>query len=83
LVNMSVWSSVESLKHFMFKTHHIDFLKRKKLWFETSSAPNYALWWINAGHLPSIEEGKEKLQLLAEHGETVNAFSFKQLFEPQ
>ena len=80
LVNMSVWESVDDLKHFMFKTHHIDFLKRKKEWFETPSQATYVLWWILAGHLPSIEEAKQKLTLIRKYGETAEAFSFKKVF---
>ena len=80
LVNMSVWESVDDLKHFMFKTHHIDFLKRKKEWFETPSQATYVLWWVPAGHLPSIEEAKQKLSLIRKHGETAEAFSFKKVF---
>ena len=80
LVNMSVWESVDDLKHFMFKTHHIDFLKRKKEWFETPSQATYVLWWIPAGHLPSIEEAKQKLTLIRKYGETAEAFSFKKVF---
>lgn len=29
LVNMSVWQNVDSLKNFMFRTHHRDFMRRK------------------------------------------------------
>lgn len=43
LVNMSVWQSVEVLKQFMFKTLNIDFLKRKKEWFEATTKQTYAL----------------------------------------
>jgi hypothetical protein len=81
LVNMSVWQSVEALKHFMFKTHHIDFLKRKKEWFETPTEATYVLWWIPTGHIPSIEEAKQKLSLIRKHGETAEAFSFKKVFD--
>ncbi|GAC17522.1 DUF3291 domain-containing protein [Paraglaciecola arctica] len=80
LVNMSVWESVDGLKHFMFKTHHIDFLKRKKEWFETPSEATYVLWWIRSGHIPTIEEAKHKLSLIRKHGETAEAFSFKKVF---
>lgn len=80
LVNMSVWESVDALKNFMFKTHHIDFLKRKKEWFETPSEATYVLWWIPAGHIPTIEEAKQKLTLIRKNSETAEAFSFKKVF---
>lgn len=80
LVNMSVWESVDALKHFMFKTHHIDFLKRKKEWFETPTQATYVLWWIPAGHIPTIEEAKQKLTLIRKCADTAEAFSFKKVF---
>jgi hypothetical protein len=80
LVNMSVWESVDALKNFMFKTHHIDFLKRKKEWFETPTEATYVLWWVPVGHIPSIEEAKQKLALIRKHGEIAEAFSFKKVF---
>jgi hypothetical protein len=80
LVNMSVWESVDALKHFMFRTHHIDLLKRKKEWFETPSQATYVLWWIPTGHLPTIEEAKQKLTLIRKCAETAEAFSFKKVF---
>jgi hypothetical protein len=82
LVNMSVWQSVDALKHCMFKTHHIDFLKRKKEWFETVTEQTYALWWVPVGHYPSIQEAKDRLTLLNTNGETAEAFTFKTCFEP-
>lgn len=80
IVNMSVWESVDALKTFMFKTHHIDFLKRKKEWFEAPTQANYVLWWVPIGHVPSIEEAKQKLTLIRKYGETIDAFSFKKVF---
>lgn len=80
LINMSVWESVEDLKHFMFKTHHLDFLKRKKEWFEPASQATYVLWWVPIGHIPSIDEAKEKLETLRTLGDSPQAFSFKQVF---
>ena len=82
LVNMSVWQSVEALKQFMFKTHHIDFFKRKKEWFETATEHTYALWWVPVGHFPHIQDAKDRLALLNAKGETAQAFTFKKVFEP-
>ncbi len=77
IVNMSVWDSVESLKIFMFKTHHIDFLKRKKEWFVPLDNASYVLWWIPVGHIPTVQEAMSKLEYLRQHGESQQAFSFK------
>jgi hypothetical protein len=40
------------------------------------------LWWVPAGHLPSIGEAAERLRLLRELGPTAQAFSFRQAFAP-
>lgn len=80
IINMSVWESLDALKNFMFKTHHIDFLKRKKEWFHNMSEANYALWWVALGHQPDIDEAKSRLLYLQQHGETSHAFSFKKTY---
>lgn len=80
IVNMSVWDSVDALKNFMFRTHHRDFLRRKKEWFHNIPEDSYVLWWIPAGHIPSIDEAIEKLEYLRKNGDTPQAFSFKSNF---
>lgn len=83
IVNMSVWKDVESLKKFMFETHHLEFLKRKKEWFHRLSEAAYVLWWVPVGHEPTLEEALERLEHLREHGETPHAFSLKSNFTPE
>jgi len=80
IVNMSVWDSIDSLKNFMFRTHHRDFLRRKKEWFHNIPEDSYVLWWVPIGHIPSIEEAVEKLDFLRKNGDTENAFTFKSNF---
>lgn len=82
IVNMSVWENVEALKHFMFKTHHLDLLKRKQEWFVKTEQANYVLWWIEKGHLPTLEEAKQRLFYLRENGESPYAFSFRSRYSP-
>ncbi|MFY8352252.1 DUF3291 domain-containing protein [Pseudoalteromonas sp. SSM20] len=80
LVNMSVWQNVDSLKNFMFRTHHRDFMRRKNEWFEKLNEDNYVLWWVEDGHIPSVEEGIARLSQLRSQGDTPSAFSFKTNF---
>ncbi len=82
IVNLSVWQDMASLRHFMFKTHHLEFLKRKHEWFEASEEATYVLWWVPEGHLPTTDEAKDKLNHLRTHGETPQAFSFRSRFTP-
>ncbi|MDE3272025.1 DUF3291 domain-containing protein [Pseudoalteromonas sp. G4] len=83
LVNMSVWQNVDSLKNFMFLTHHRDFMRRKNEWFEKLNEDNYVLWWVEDGHIPSVEEGIARLTQLRSQGDTPYAFSFKTNFTPE
>lgn len=83
IVNMSVWRDQESLKNYMFRSEHRDFLKRKKEWFELRGEDTYVLWWIEEGRIPTVEEAIEKLEFLRENGDTEEAFSFKSNFTPK
>ncbi len=81
LVNMSVWESLETLKTYTYQSEHVDFFKRRKEWFEPH-ASSYVLWWIPAGHIPSLVEAKARLETLARLGPTAEAFLFKPSFPP-
>jgi hypothetical protein len=80
IVNMSVWDSTDALKNFMFRTHHRNFLRRKKEWFHNLAEDSYVLWWVPKGHVPTIEEAVEKLDFLRSNGDTPYAFTFKSNF---
>ncbi|EAP96380.1 MULTISPECIES: DUF3291 domain-containing protein [Vibrio] len=80
IVNMSVWDSVDSLKNFMFRTHHRDFMRRKGDWFHRLPEDTYVLWWIEEDDIPTLEEAIERLEHLREVGDTPYAFTFKTNF---
>jgi hypothetical protein len=82
LVNMSVWESIETLQHYVYRSQHNQVFRDRKKWFETHHSPYLALWWIPAGHIPTVEEGKERLGKLIQHGPTPEAFTFKTAFPP-
>ena len=83
LVNMSVWKDRESLFNFVYQTGHLEIFKRKKEWFNKMPKMHMALWFVEEGHIPTIEEGKERLDYLYEHGDSPYAFSFKSQFTPE
>lgn len=76
IVNMSVWESINQLKAFVYKSIHTELLQQKNEWFDKSRTPHQVLWWIPAGHIPTVEEGKTKLELLVKNGSTEQAFTF-------
>jgi heme-degrading monooxygenase HmoA len=83
MVNMSVWESVEHLKEYVYRTEHAEVMRGRGQWFEKFDGPYMALWWVEAGHIPTVEEAKERLDHLRKHGESEFAFSFKRIYEPQ
>ena len=79
-INMSVWDSVDALREYAYKSAHAGVMRDRKRWFEKFDGPYMALWWIPAGHIPTPEKGKQRLDYLREHGDTSYAFSFKNIF---
>ena len=41
-----------------------------------------ALWWVPGGHIPGVDEAKQRLAHLEAHGPTQFAFTFQAIFEP-
>ena len=80
LVNMSVWESIETLQEFAYRSAHTGFLRRRREWFERFEGPSMVIWWVPVGHIPGIEEAKERLALLEHDGPTPGAFTFRQTF---
>jgi Domain of unknown function (DUF3291) len=82
IVNMSVWASIEALFDFVYQTDHTAIMRRRKAWFEKPPEAHMALWWIPAGPLPTVHEGRARLLHLRAHGPSAFAFSFKRRFAP-
>jgi hypothetical protein len=82
LFNLSVWESIEQLRDYVYRSAHREMIRQRSQWFEKLESMHQALWWISAGHIPSIEEAKQRLEYLRQHGETAHAFTFKQSFQP-
>jgi Domain of unknown function (DUF3291) len=82
LMNMSVWETPEQLREYVYRSDHAGVMRQRKQWFEKYDGPYMALWWIPAGHIPTTEEAKQRLEHLRTHGETAHAFSFAKLFPP-
>ena len=79
-VNMSVWESLESLQHFVYKSGHVESLRARKQWFEPLEGPILVMWWIPAGQIPAVSDAQERLAHLKEHGPSPYAFTFRTTF---
>ncbi|WP_084958352.1 DUF3291 domain-containing protein [Thermoactinospora rubra] len=82
LINFSVWESRETLWNFVYKSRHLEFLRRRREWFRHMAEPYTVMWWIPQGVIPTLAEGMERLARLREHGPTPHAFTFRDFYEP-
>jgi Domain of unknown function (DUF3291) len=74
IINLSVWRDFESLKSYTYSGQHLEYLRRRKEWFVPIKERYFVLWWVAAGHIPSIEEAMERLAHLQNHGSSDFAF---------
>jgi hypothetical protein len=78
-VNMSVWTDPQALGAFVYRSDHIGIMRRRAEWFEKLEL-FMALWWVPAGHIPTVEEGMAKIETLRRLGPTAAAFTFRTPF---
>jgi hypothetical protein len=78
IVNLSTWTSVESLKAYMYSGRHVEMMRRRREWFHKVDLATTALWWVPAGHRPSPAEAEQRLVHLRDHGPTAYAFTLRQ-----
>lgn len=77
IVNMSTWTDADALFGFVYRSAHTPVMAKRKDWFERFGGAYQALWWVKAGHRPTIDEGLARLWMLDRYGPTPDAFTFK------
>ena len=80
IVNLSVWENIETLQNFIYKSMHIELMQSKNSWFNKIEQASLALWWVQKGHIPKVDEAKEKLSHIDQHGSSPKAFTFAKPF---
>jgi hypothetical protein len=80
MVNMSVWTDVASLNAYVYRSAHVEIMRRRKEFFKPIDQAILVLWWVPAGHRPSTAEAFSKLELLRAQGPTPEAFNFRKTF---
>ena len=81
-INMSVWESVEALADYVYRSEHVEFMRRRREWFERFGRSYLALWWIPVGTIPTVPDAMGRIDQLDRCGATPAAFTFKQRFAP-
>jgi len=82
LVNFSVWTSVEALHEFVYRTLHVEVMRQRRQWFEQMDQAFLVLWWVPVGHHPTVQEAVERLDHLRREGPKPYAFTIRQHFAP-
>ncbi|WP_394838599.1 DUF3291 domain-containing protein [Pendulispora rubella] len=83
LVNFSIWESLDALWNYVYKTHHLDFLRRRREWFKRMAEPTMVMWWIPEGYIPSVAEAMERLERLKAEGPSPMAFTYKDSYSSE
>jgi hypothetical protein len=82
ILNMSVWRSLEDLRNYVYRSEHVQVLRRRRDWFEKLSEIHLALWWMPDGRRPTVEEALWRVELIRANGPTPEAFTFRAPFGP-
>ena len=75
--NMSVWETRDALTHFMYKSGHASYLRRRAEWFQRPDGLINVLWWSPAGEIPTLEDAVRRLRHLEQHGPSEHGFGFR------
>ncbi len=74
IVNLTVWTSAEALRAFVYDDAHRAYLRRRREWFERLAEAVTVLWWVPAGRRPTVADARGRLEHLRKHGSTEHAF---------
>lgn len=77
--NLTVWEDIASLEKFVWGTVHKQFYERRKEWFEVMGKMHFVMWWVRAGHRPTLDEALERLDHLNAQGDSDEAFGWDYL----
>lgn len=74
IVNYSIWTDLDALKEFMYRTDHVAFLRRRAEWFQPVDVATTACWWVPAGTVPGVDEAYRRLVHLRAEGPSPTAW---------
>ncbi|MEV7565748.1 DUF3291 domain-containing protein [Streptomyces tanashiensis] len=77
---LSLWTDQRSAFDAVYTGLHRDALNRRYDWFERSGHPNYVIWWVSDGAIPTWQDGVSRLEHLHDHGSAPHAFTFHHPF---
>ncbi len=81
--NLTVWEDVASLEQFVWNTVHRAFYQRREEWFEVLGRQHFVMWWVPAGHRPTLDEALARLAHKEQNGDSDHAFGWSYLKDAQ
>jgi len=80
IINLTTWESLTAMREFVYRDPgHLAVMRRRREWFGRIGL-HTALWWVSAGHEPSVSEAEDRLEHLRADGPTPYAFTFRTHF---
>jgi hypothetical protein len=80
---LSLWSALRPAFDAVYTGLHREALNRRYDWFERTGHPNYVIWWVSDGAIPTWQHGVSRLEHLHDHGSAPHAFTFHDSFDPE
>jgi hypothetical protein len=80
LVNLSVWTDIDALTAYVYRSAHVEILRRRAEWFDRVREATVVLWWVPRGHRPTEQEAIARLEQLRRDGPSPAAFTFRAPF---
>lgn len=75
-ISLSVWETPAQFRYFVQNTVHGAFLRKREAWFEPWAGPNYVIWPVAVGIIPTVDDGWARLDQLARNGASAGAYDF-------
>ncbi|WP_128434628.1 DUF3291 domain-containing protein [Streptomyces cyaneus] len=83
IINLTMWRDTDALTAYMYQGRHREMLARRREWFERVQEAMTTLWWVPAGHRPTVAEAEARLLHLRAQGPTPYAFTLRTSFPPR
>jgi len=80
IINLSVWTSLETLGDFVYRSPHAEVMQRRRQWFTAMLEAYMVLWWIPAGEIPTLADAEDRLLRLRRDGASALAFTLRNPF---
>jgi hypothetical protein len=74
IVNLTVWETYAHLRHYLYRSGHGAYFRRRSEWFEPHQTHDTVCWWIPIGQVPTVEDALRRLDRLRAYGPSAEGF---------